>query len=210
LIGSNQVKLALFNAFGSLPAAGDRHLVEFFPYFCTEEMKKGAAMGVALTTIEDRRRGFTPKWKKNVADLTAGRKQIGTEVSGESTSRVIAALAGLFEWKDVLNLPNRGQVMELPADVVVETMGVIGRDSAVGLPVGRVPPEILTQLERHVTLHEMTIEAALTGDRALALKVLLNDPMCGAIGDFRKSERMLDELLRANRRWLPRFFPKRR
>ena len=209
LMGSDQVKLALFEAFGSMPAAGDRHLVEFFPYFCTKEMKKGKAMGVNLTTIEHRRDGHTPRWKESVAAITSGRKQISHEVSGESTSKVIAALAGLFEWQDVVNLPNQGQVHELPANVVVETMGLITRDNAVGLPVGTVPPGILTQLRRHVDLQEMTVEAALTGDRKLALEVLLNDPMCGAVRDFRDIEKMLDELLHANRRWLPQFFKRR-
>ena len=104
------------------------------------------------------------------------------------------------------DLPNQGQVVELPRDAVVETMGLISHDNAVGLPVGPVPPAILTQLQRCVTLHEMTVEAALAGDRQLALQVLLNDPMCGAIRDFRLMEKMLDELLRANRRWLPQFF----
>ena len=32
-----QVKLALFDIFGYLPAAGDRHVAEFFPYFLTDE-----------------------------------------------------------------------------------------------------------------------------------------------------------------------------
>ena len=32
-----QVKLALLDIYGYLPAAGDRHVAEFFPYFLTEE-----------------------------------------------------------------------------------------------------------------------------------------------------------------------------
>ncbi len=207
LIGGNQVKLALFRAFNALPAAGDRHIVEFFPFFCTEAMQKGAEMGVELTTIEERRTQFTPKWKRRVREITRGRRPIDTAVSGESTSRAIAALAGIIpEWKDVLNLPNQGQVMEMPPDVCVETMGLVTRDHATGIPVGRVPPGVLTQIQRHVTNQEMTIAAALKGDRDLALQAMINDPMTGAIGDYRNIERMLDQLLRANRRWLPKFF----
>ena len=33
-----------------------------------------AGVGVKLTTIEERRKGYTPRWKKNVADITAGSK----------------------------------------------------------------------------------------------------------------------------------------
>jgi len=206
LVDRHQVKFMLFEYFGALPAAGDRHLVEFFPYFCTEATNKGADFGVALTTIEERREKWMPQWQQNVRDIIAGRKKISLAVSGEATSKVIAALAGHFYWKDVLNLPNWGQVPQLPLDVVVETLGFVGRDVAYGLPVGEVPPAIMTQLQRHVTNQEMTVEAALTGDRSLALQVLLNDPLCGALRDVRHAKRMLEELLQANRRWLPQFF----
>jgi alpha-galactosidase len=206
LQGTNAVKFALFEAFGALPAAGDRHLVEFFPYFCTREMKKGAAMGVQLTTIEQRRRKWTPLWKNNVRDITRGKTPIAAAVSEEATSKVIAALAGVADWKDVVNIPNTGQVPELPRAAVVETMGLIARDRVYGLPVGAVPPGILTQLQRHVANQELTVEAALKGDRRLALQVLLNDPLCGSIRRYGDLSRMLDELLHANRQWLPQFF----
>src|SRR5262249_39768037 len=49
-----QVKLALFDIFGYLPAAGDRHVAEFFPYFLTEQTNAGADYGVGLTLIEQR------------------------------------------------------------------------------------------------------------------------------------------------------------
>ncbi len=211
LMGSNDVKFALFEAFGALPAAGDRHLVEFFPYFCTARMRKGAAMGVELTRIGQRRDVWMPAWKQKVADITSGKAPVKSVVSKEATSRVVAALGGLREWRDVVNIPNAGQVPGIPKDVIVETMGLIVRDHVYGLPVGEmIPPGILTQIARHATNQEMTVEAALTGDRSLVLQAMLNDPLCGAIGDFRRMERMMDELLQANRQWLPRFFARRR
>jgi len=205
LVGSNQVKFELFQAYGCLPAAGDRHIVEFFPYFCTEE-KQCEEYGVKLTRIEDRRNGFTPRWKERVRKITAGEEPIKAECSQEATSKVVAALAGVAEWKDIVNIPNEGQVPGIANGVVVETMGLISRDHVYGLPVGDVPPAILTQIQRHAANQEMTVEAALTGDRKMVLQVMLNDPMCGSIRDFRQMEKMMEELLEANRRWLPQFF----
>ena len=45
---------SLFDRYGYLPAAGDRHLAEFFPYFLTDATRAGADYGVLLTTIEHR------------------------------------------------------------------------------------------------------------------------------------------------------------
>ena len=210
LVDSHQVKSMLFDVFGAFPAAGDRHLVEFFPFFTTEATAKGADFGVKLTTIEDRRRKWMPRWQQNVRDINAGRKKIDLTVSKEAVVKIIGALAGGAQWKDVLNLPNRGQVRELPPEVIVETLGFVERDQAHGLPIGTVPPAVLTQLQRHVTNQELTVEAAVSGDRALALQVLFNDPLCGTLRDPRHLKKMLDELLRANRQWLPLFFNKRK
>src|SRR6266550_2719663 len=54
LVDQHRVKFSLFERFGVLPGAGDRHLVEFFPGFLTEESRWGKRWGVALTTIADR------------------------------------------------------------------------------------------------------------------------------------------------------------
>jgi len=60
-------------------------------------------------------------------------------------------------------------------------------------------------VEGHIRNQEMTIQAALTGNRALALQVLLNDPLsCRLTVD--QAQSMLAELLEANRIWLPIFF----
>ena len=45
-MGNWRVKLELFERFGVLPGAGDRHLAEFFPNFLTEASGWGAAVGL--------------------------------------------------------------------------------------------------------------------------------------------------------------------
>jgi alpha-galactosidase/6-phospho-beta-glucosidase family protein len=49
----------------------------------------------------------------------------------------------------------------------------------------------------------MIVESALRGEKNLALQALLNDPL---IRDLDNAETMLDEMLLANREYLPRFF----
>ena len=134
LLHANRVKFELFSRFGVLPAAGDRHLVEFFPGFLTEESAWGGRWGVQLTTIEERE-----YWQgRHVADFEAmlASDEIPTMPSGEMVTPVIQCLMldrpGWFP----LNVPNAGQVVDLPDSVVVESMciadgeGVRGRDRA--------------------------------------------------------------------------------
>ena len=60
-------------------------------------------------------------------------------------------------------------------------------------------------LVEHAKAYErLTIEAAMSGDRDVALKALMTNPL---VGDFDVAVPLLEELLEANRDLLPRFFP---
>ncbi len=206
-LGSNRVKFELFNIFGALPAAGDRHVAEFFPYFLTEANNMGADWGVKLTTVPQRRNEWRPNSEKNCRAIATGKRKMKMKRSHEAVSLIIAGLAGHRTTIDVVNLPNDGQVPELPLDAVVETMGVCDASGARGLPAGELPPGVATILQRHCDNQEMTVEAALTGDKELAFKALVNDPL---VLDLKTARKMFNEMLKANRRWLPQFFKRRK
>lgn len=203
LTGSHQVKLALFEAFGALPAAGDRHVAEFFPHFLTEATHSGVDWGVHLTTVAERKTSWLPGAITRTKEMLAGKRAIELTRSGETASLIIAALAGRRPpLIDVMNLPNQGQVPELPLDVVVETMAGADRVGARGLAAGRLPMGVLNVLMTHVINQELVVEAAMTGDRHLALQALLNDPLTR---DFKDAHKMLDEMIEANHKLLPQF-----
>lgn len=126
------------------------------------------------------------------------------DLSGEAAGEIITALATGGRYAGIMNLPNTGQIANLPRDVVVETLGVIAKGEACGLPVGDVPPAIQAILQRHIANQELTVDAALTGSRKLALEVLLGDPLCPP--DVEAAERMLAEMLAANQSHLQPFF----
>jgi alpha-galactosidase/6-phospho-beta-glucosidase family protein len=81
-------------------------------------------------------------------------------------------------------------------------MGMVGPQGAYGVSIGALPPGVLNTVHPHVINQELIVEAALRGDRHLALQALLNDPLTR---DFRSAPRMLDELLKAHAAHLPQF-----
>jgi 6-phospho-beta-glucosidase len=59
-------------------------------------------------------------------------------------------------------------------------------------------------LVQHVTAYEqLTVQAATTGDRKVALRALLAHPL---VGEWSVAEPMLDALLEANKQDLPAFW----
>jgi alpha-galactosidase/6-phospho-beta-glucosidase family protein len=202
LLRRNRVKMELFRRFGALPAAGDRHVVEFFPGFLTEESGFGARWGVPLTTIEDRERGQAG----HVAEFEAllGASEVSEWPSGELVAPLIDSLLTGTPRAMPLNLPNQGQVPDLPEGAVAESMcwadssGVRPRDRA---PVGGALGE---QLRRVSASQELCVQAALSGERAKVLEAMLADPLASRI-DFDLLVRMSEELVSATSRWLPQF-----
>ncbi len=202
LMASNKVKLELFRRFGALPAAGDRHLVEFFPGFLTEESGWGERWGVGLTSIEDRERSQ----KEYVGEFEAelGSDEVSEWPSGELVAPLIDSLTTGTLRPLPLNIPNAGQCPDLPDGVVVESIcladstGVRGRHAAV------TPSVLGEQLRRISASQELTVEAALSGDPDKVFAALIADPLAGRI-DFDRLQTMTQQLLSATSRWLPQF-----
>jgi len=196
------VKMSLFLTFGALPAAGDRHVAEFFPYFITAGTGWGADVGVELTTIAHRER-LKDMASERIEKLLSGEQPLELEQSREAASPIIESLETGEESIHLMNLPNRGQIANLPPEAVVETMGVVGANGTEGIAVGDLPSGVASIVRRVIDVQELTVEAGLTGDRMLALQAMRLDPL---VVDWDAAERMLGELLEANRDWLPQFF----
>ena len=205
-IDRGMVKSRLLQVYGALPAAGDRHVAEFFPFFLSDAAGRGRAWGIDRTPIAERYTWRNEAWQE-LDRLGKDEDALATFLarsSGEAAGEIITALATGGRYAGIMNLPNRGQIANLPGDVVVETLGVIEKGVARGLPVGNVPPAIQAILQRHIANQELTVDAALTGSRKLALQALLGDPLCPP--DVDAAERMLEEMLAANQSHLQPFF----
>jgi 6-phospho-beta-glucosidase len=100
----------------------------------------------------------------------------------------------------VVDMRNNGTIAALPDDAVIEVPAVIGRDGPRAVDVAP-PEEPELALMRNVAIYErLTVEAALTGDRDVALRALLAHPL---IGQWGPAERVLADLLQAHRQLLP-------
>jgi alpha-galactosidase len=188
------LKLSLFEQTGVLFGAGDRHVAEFFPSFLTESTDYGQRYGVLLTSIEQREELLRQR-RARTEQFVAGATAEPLERSSEQLAGVIAALAGGPAARFVVNVPNQGQIDNLPRDAVVECMAEIGPLGLRPLAVGALPHAAYAAIAPHVARQELIVEAALTGQRAPALAALASDPL---LRDPATVAPMLDALLEAN------------
>jgi alpha-galactosidase len=179
----NHVNWELFKRFGALVAPGSRHVAEAFPMFLAAENDHGRQWGIHHTSIderEDAEANYQAELDRRLASDKVTRHR-----SMEMVAPVIDALVGGPPATLPLNIPNHGQCPDLPADVVVESICEV---DASGI----------------VDSQELTLQAALTGDRNTLLAAMMTDPHAGTLG-YESLMAMTDELLAASQTWLPQF-----
>jgi alpha-galactosidase len=203
LIDAFKLKLELLEKFGYLPAAGDRHICEFFDSYLADIDQAGNRYGIKPTPITERRDSWFAAVRSYVHGMLEGNFPLPGKKSSEAISDVIAALTGNIDpVVDIINLPNKGQIANLPQDALVETLGKVSADCAEGEEVLEIPAEIQELVLPHVENQFLIVKAALEGDRSAAREMLTRDPLTRNCSD---TDKMLDELLAAHSDYLPQF-----
>lgn len=198
------VKFSLFEKFGVLFGSGDRHVAEFFSGVLTDETNKGDRYGVVLTTV-DHREELARQRRKRIEGFLHGASE-EFQMSHEQMASVMAALSGGEPGQFIVNVPNQGQIDNLPREAMVECLAHINTLGVHPLSVGGLPHPVYAAVAPHVARQELIVEAALTGERTPALAALTSDPL---VRDPETAEPMLDKLLAANEKFMgPEFMGK--
>ena len=201
---AHRVKFDLFRRYGYIAAAGDRHLVEFMPG--NEYLKDPATVmdwKYNLTPVRDRKDDLKERLEKSRA-LVSGERDVELEPSGEEGILLIRALAGLGRIVSNVNLPNNGQISNLPLGAVVETNAVFDKNSVKPVLAGAVSEELRALILPHIENHDLTLRAALSCDRDLVVKAFLNDPNTKAkCTDEAAIRSLVDDMIAGTAKYLP-------
>lgn len=130
-------------------------------------------------------------------------EQRGGAYYSEAAAQLIASLNAGTGDVQVVDIRNDGAIPGLPDDAVVEVPARIDREGAHPLTLDPLEPEIGGLVQQVKAYERLTVRAATTGDRRAALKALVTNPL---VADYPVAAPLLDELLAANRGYLPRFF----
>ena len=104
-----------------------------------------------------------------------------------------------------LNVMNDGAIPNVLPEACVELPVVVDSHGFHPVHIGNLPPGPAAITNLAAAVQDLTVEAALNGDRQLALQALALDPLTYTL-ELEETERMLDEMLEASRPVLPRFF----
>jgi 6-phospho-beta-glucosidase len=129
-------------------------------------------------------------------------EQRGGAYYSEAAAGLVTSLLTDDGGHHYVDVRNNGTIAGLHDDAVVEVPAIVGRDGARPVAVDPLAPEMLGLVQAVTAYEQLTIEAARTGSRSVALRALLANPL---VRQWDIAVPLLDELLAANRDHLPAF-----
>ena len=202
------------DTYGVLPYPPS-HWVEFYPSLCRlEHQYQGRAQGLRMRygTIHsmDEERDRVRKWEQLVARWARGEDEDAWQtVLPESEGiEVVEIIESLIENRNeifAVNVPNAGAIPNLPDEAIVEVSSVVNGYGVHPMRMDPLPEPLAVHLRQHIAVQELTAEAALTGDRRLALQTFLEDLHVQAHLTPEEAGKLLAEMLTAHKAYLPQF-----
>ena len=194
----------LFDIFGAYPTAIS-HAKEYVPYFQGGGVAATEPEPIRLFDAGRRAREMEAGWAKT-CEYAQGKRtveQFVAECKDDHATDIIESMWGRLGKPFFINTANRGAVDNMPADAFLENRCDIDMHGPRPQPAGQMPPGLLGLQHQILDTHELTAQAAVTGDRALLRRALLVDPIGNNIGDV---DACTEDLLEAERDALPRYW----
>ena len=120
----------------------------------------------------------------------------------DAACETIASIYANKNTEIVVSTRNDGAVPDLPADCAVEVTAYLGAQGARNVAFGPLPTAERGWLQVMKAMELLTIEAAVTGNYALALQAFTINPL---IPSGATAKQVMDELFVAHKAYLPQF-----
>ncbi|MCD6521357.1 alpha-galactosidase [Candidatus Calescamantes bacterium] len=207
LYEKDPVRFEVMLYFGYFVSESSGHLSEYLPYFRKrkELIERYCREGYKGES------GFYarnwPKWRKE-CDLwrervIKGEEEVKPERSYEYASQIIEGV--MLDRPQVIygNVLNKGFIANLPQDQVVEVACLVDGKGVTPTYFGELPPQCAALCRSNMAVYELTVEGILEKSYEKILQALLLDPLTSAVCSLEEAKRMLDELLEAEKEFVP-------
>lgn len=195
----------VFDAFGWFPVPGDTHLCEYLPWTSHPVTKPWEKYNLRLYNW-DLMAGLRDVSLDRLDEMANGNLTVEglLDSDSEGALEMIENIAGNGNhYHLAANLPNAGQISNLPHGATVETPVFVDGAGVHPVHVGALPEPIAELCRRELTVSQLCVDAAVEGSREKALQCLLLDPM---VTDIAMAKKILDDYLVTFKEYLPQFW----
>jgi len=142
-------------------------------------------------------------WKEDIQKWF--KEPVSLERGHEYAASIINAYMGGEPFQFNGNVTNNGIISNLPNQACVEVPVFADKRGFNPVHVGKLPPQLAALNNISVAVEEMAVEAILTGDPKLLFQAIAYDPLTAAVLSLSEIKKMVSEMLRKNKEYLPQF-----
>jgi len=216
IYGYEPVRIELMKHFGYFVTESSGHASEYLPYFRKSESMVTAQLVPKFLNPADHWFGFgrtggylkhclnrLQKFEAEFEDILTQHPAV--KRSHEYGSYIIEAMESDSPIRINGNVPNNGLIENLPEGCCVEVPCLVDGNGVQPTRVGALPPQLAALNRTNINVQELIVEAALTGNREAVYHAVMLDPLTAAVCTLDQIRSLVDEMLTAQRQWLPKF-----
>ena len=216
IYGKEPVRIDLMKQFGYFVTESSGHASEYVPYFrknrkmVDEELVPKFTDEVNYWFDYGRTGGYLrhclnrmQKFQNEFEDILAA--EPSTTRSHEYGSYIIEAIESNSPISVNGNVPNNGLIDNLPEGCCVEVPCLVTGNGIQPTKFGPLPPQLAALNRTNINVQELIVEAALYSDVDSVYHAVMLDPLTSAICTLPEIRAMVDEMLEAQKPWLPWF-----
>ena len=147
--------------------------------------------------------GQIADWKSSKEEYLSG--NITHSRTIEYASRIMESMVTDTPYQIGGNVINNGLITNLPAEACVEVPCLVNKLGIQPTRVGKLPPQLAAMNMTNINTQLLTIEAAVTKKKEHIYHAAMLDPHTSSELSIDEIVRMCDELLEAEKDWLPEY-----
>jgi alpha-galactosidase len=203
------VRFELMDQLGSFPTESSGHVSEYLPYFRTHPGLVASWQGKEYIGESGFYAHNWPTWRREndamLQRVLAGEEEYPAERGGEYPSHIVEAMATGEPTTVYVTTVNDGWVGNLLPSNAVEVAAVVDADGIHPQSFGDLPPQLAALVRQHQAFNDLAVTAILERDREAAVHALMLDPLTAAACELPRIREMFDEMVAAQRPYLPAF-----
>lgn len=102
-------------------------------------------------------------------------------------------------------MENKGLITNLPDGCCVEVPCLVDKAGIHPCYVGDLPPQCAALNRTNINVQEIAVETALNGNKEAVFQAVALDPLTSSILTLDEIKKMVDEMLKAEEKYLPKF-----
>jgi alpha-galactosidase len=198
---ARRVRVELYRQFGHFPTESSEHSAEYVPWFMGHD-DQIERYRVPVDEYIRRSEENLEEYEDTKRALAEGR-DLSLEGENELAPRYIHSIVTGTPRIEYGNVRNDGLIDDLPDGCCVEVPCKIDQNGVQPIAVGALPTQCAALNRTFLNVVELTVQAALEGNRKHVYRAVLLDPNAGATLTIEQAHRMVDELIEAHGELMP-------